>query len=177
MKDAYDACMDEETIKKEGLGPLLEVIYQVREKFPVKAGQEDSSLSKAKISETVLFLANLGIPALASFGVGADDKDPDTVVVQVSAPWSIGLPAKDYYKDEKVVKKYEDTLAQVIEKVHPEAADVAKDYAHWVVEFEKKLAAASPSAEDSEDVTVSLPLYPARCYKLTNCRNSTTPCP
>jgi hypothetical protein len=31
----------------------------------------------------------------------------------------------------------------------------SEDYAEEVVEFEKKLAAASPDAEDSNDVTVS----------------------
>ena len=76
------------------------------------------------------------------------------------------------------MKKYEDTLAQIIENLHPDhknenstlhaewmkskghrniaARGQSKDYAHEVIEFEKNLAAASPNAEDRDDVTVCL---------------------
>lgn len=36
LKAAYDACMDEDTIKKEGDKPLLEILHQVADMFPVK---------------------------------------------------------------------------------------------------------------------------------------------
>jgi endothelin-converting enzyme len=115
---------------------------------------------------TVLYLAKLGVSSLISSGAGADDKDPDVVVVQVSPPYHIGLPAKDYYGDENVVQNYEDTIAQIIEKMdvhkhfsktkgHSICQFCSQETAHGVVEFEKKLAAASPDAEDRDDVTVS----------------------
>jgi endothelin-converting enzyme len=87
------------------------------------------------------------------------------------------LPSKEYYKDEKVVRDYQNTLAQIIEALHPDHKDEnttlqtrwatesvnqelasrekSQKAAHDVVEFEKKLAAASPDAEDADDVTVS----------------------
>lgn len=161
LRDAYDACMDEETIKKDGVKPLLEILHQVADMFSVQesAFQRRTPLTAKDsddLSDTVLYLAKLGVSSLVLFGAGADDKDPDTVVVQASPPWRIGLPAKDYYKDGNVVKRYEDTLAQIIENLHPDH----KDYAHDVIEFEKNLAAASPDAEDRDDVTVSLSSSP-----------------
>lgn len=175
--------MDEEKIKSEGVKPLLEILHQVADMFPVQesAFRRRTPLSaedNTDLAETIVYLSKLGIPSLISLGAGADDKDPDTVVVQASAPRRIGLPAKDYYKDDVVVEKYEATLAQIIENLHPDHADEnstlhaewtkskghrkiasrgqSKDYAHEVIQFEKKLAAASPDAEDMDDVTVSL---------------------
>jgi endothelin-converting enzyme len=141
--------MDEDTIKKEGVAPLMEILHQIADMFPAQSLSSDDS---KEMAETILYLAKLGVPALISSGAGADDRDPDTVVVQVSSPWRIGLPAKDYYKDGNVVKKYENALTQVMTSLYP---DHKHDYAHDVVEFEKKLAAASPDAEDMNDVTVS----------------------
>lgn len=174
--------MDEDTIKEVGIKPLMELLHQVADFFPVKesAFNRRTPLEAADskdIAETILYLSKVGVTALVSPGAGADDKDPDTVVVQVSPPWRIGLPAKDYYLDSAVVKKYEDTLAKIIENLHPDhkhenatlhaewmkvkghgkiaARGDSQSYAHDVVEFEKKLAAATPDAEDSNDVTVS----------------------
>lgn len=84
----------------------------------------------------------------------------------MSPPYRIGLPAKDYYGDENVVQHYEDTIAQIIEKMdvhkhftrdkdHRTGQFGSQETAHEVVEFEKNLAAASPDAEDRDDVTVS----------------------
>jgi endothelin-converting enzyme len=195
--------MDEETIKKDGIKPLLDILHQVADMFPV----EESAFRKktpleskdeGNIADTMLYLSKIGVSSLVSCGAGADDKDPDVVVVQCSPPYRIGLPAKDYYSDEDVVKKYEATVAQVIENLHPNhkhenatlharwmesgghtkvaARGKSKDYAHDVIEFEKKLAAASPDAEDRDDVTVSLPLG-LLVAMLIKSRNTTTRCP
>ena len=91
---------------------------------------------------------------MISAGTGADDKDPDTVVVSIAAPWSAGLPAKEMYEDEKIVKSYERTISEVFSALRSHAALQEAD-TQTLVEFEKRLAAATPSAEDRNDVTVS----------------------
>jgi endothelin-converting enzyme len=136
--------MDESTIKKAGTKPLLEVIDRVTELFPLTESETGMPL-------VLIYLNSLGLSPLVSIGAGADDKDPDVVVIQVSPPWRIGLPAKDYYENPDVLKQYKEAIAQVIAGVHPKGKDAADD----VVEFEKQLAAASPNAEDAQDVTVS----------------------
>ncbi|KAE8452493.1 hypothetical protein EG329_000395 [Mollisiaceae sp. DMI_Dod_QoI] len=180
LKSAYDACMDEEAIKKVGVKPLTELLHQVADFFPVTESAFSTrtplgEIDSEDIAETVLYLSKLGVTALVSSGAGADDKDPDTVIVQVSPPYRIGLPAKDYYSDSTVLQKYEETLTAIIANLHPDhkhenatvhtewmkvkgheniaARGEGKNYAHDVVEFEKKLAAASPDAEDRDDVT------------------------
>jgi endothelin-converting enzyme len=147
LKSGYQACMDENTIKKEGVKPLLKVLQDV-----YRASSKSSESSY--IADTMLYLAELGVSSLVSVGAGADDKDPNTVVVQVSPPWSIGLPAKQYYEDDKLVQKYKRTLAQVIGAIHGTGSNESGEkVAYGVVEFEKKLAAASPDSEDRGDVT------------------------
>ena len=91
---------------------------------------------------------------MISAGTGADDKDPDTVVVSISAPWSVGLPAKEMYEDKEILKSYESTIAQVFSALKSHASLQATDAA-TLIEFEKKVSAATPSAEDRNDVTVS----------------------
>lgn len=174
--------MDEATIKKAGTKPLLEVIHQVADLFPVteSAFHKHTPLlgkNDKDIATVLWYLNNYGLSPLVSIGAGADDKDPDVVVVQVSPPWRIGLPAKAYYENHDILKEYKETIAQVIAGVHPDHKDEnatvhaewaqsnghskiaargkAKDAADEVVEFERQLAAASPDPEDAQDVTVS----------------------
>ena len=179
MKAAYDACMDEEKIKKDGIKPLQEILHQIADLFPVKAtafgkGAAVASIDEEDLADTILYLTKIGISSVVSCGAGADDKDPDAVIVQISPPYRIGLPAKDFYKDETIVGKYEKALAQVIDKVLPDrknesarlsegynsiaAWGQSKEYAHGVIELEKRLAAISPNAEDRDDVTVGFGL-------------------
>lgn len=148
MKSAYDACLDESSIKELGIKPLARIIEQVKRAFPLDstgARRTDNSLS-----DTILFLAKHGVSGLVSSGTGPDDTNPDVVVVSVGAPWSIGLPSKERYKDDALVKKYRAVVVNVLSQLSPEEN---KDVLAGVVDFEKKLAAASPSTEEREDVT------------------------
>ncbi|KAF2398055.1 zincin [Trichodelitschia bisporula] len=146
MKSAYEACLNVDTIKEVGLAPLKDLLLRIVKIFPA-SGSEDKA-----IQETVLFLAKLGISALVSPGTGPDDKDPDTVVVAVSPPYRIGLPAKENYEDDKIIKKYEEVITTVMGALYP---DKRNSVYSSVVELEKKLAAASPSMADRQDITKS----------------------
>lgn len=152
MKAVYDACVDETTIKHLGVAPLAHVVSQVTDAFPLTSTQDS-------VKDVILLLAKQGIPALVTSGTGADDTDPDTVIVAVSPPWNIGLPSKERYEDDKLVQKYQDVIVKVLSQLVP---DQDKDSFAKVVDLEKKLAAASPNTEEREDVTVSLPLPPLR---------------
>jgi endothelin-converting enzyme len=145
--------LDEDTIKSLGVAPLMEILKELTDLFPTATRKTLINEGDALI-DTILYLAKLGVTALVSPGTGADDTDPDTVVVSVSPPYRIGLPAKELYTDESVVKKYEDAITQVISALYPTQGLKAADV-HGLVELEKKLASASPDAEDRDDVTVS----------------------
>lgn len=80
-------------------------------------------------------------------------------VLYISAPGSIGLPAKEYYEDKDVVETYSKMINEVVKRFHEEAGVeilLKDDFAvKALVEFEIKLAAASPSEEEREDVQKS----------------------
>lgn len=145
LTSAYNACLDEKTIEKLGNLPLASILDQIRTSFPVTTTQPINAFA-----ETILLLAKYGVSALVSTGASADDADPDVVVVSVSAPWRIGLPAKERYEDDALVKKYQAVIVETLGKLVP---GQTKDVLEAVVGFEKKLAAASPNNEDRQDVT------------------------
>lgn len=186
--------MDEDAIKKNGIKPLLKILHAVAASFPVSGtafprGTSFNAVDAKEVGATIELLARLGVSGLLSLGALADDKDPDVVVVQAVPPYQIGLPAKDYYEDESVLQKYEATITQILHDVHPARKDGdprlhakwiefthLRQYAHELVEFEKKLAKASPNPDARDDVHVSYFLRIKRSVLITSPRNSTIPC-
>jgi endothelin-converting enzyme len=158
LKAGYNACMNETAIKDVGIKPLVEIMHQVLDFFS-PASNDHPTLQEGdhdNLTNTILYMTKLESSALISLGAGPDDKNPDAVVIQVSSPYRIGLPSKEYYKDEKVVASYINTIAQILPKFQAASENrLAENVASDLVDFEKKLAAASPNAEDMEDVTVS----------------------
>ncbi|KXH49781.1 peptidase family M13 [Colletotrichum simmondsii] len=147
MKAAYDACVDEDKIKEIGVEPLIQILDEVKNSYPLEAATTvDSSPTK----DTILLLSRYGVNAFIASGTGADDRDPDTVVVSVAPPYSLGLPSKERYEDEKLVEKYRGVAVEVLGNIYP---DGNKDNFAKVVDLEKLLAAASPPTEELEDVT------------------------
>ncbi|KAF3358307.1 hypothetical protein VDGD_04966 [Verticillium dahliae] len=142
MKSAYDACLDEDAIKASGIEPLKHTIDELGKMFPHDSGKP--------LKNAISFLHKYGITPLVSAGTGADDRDPDTVVISISPPWTFGLPSKERYEDEKLVEKYRNVTVEVLELLYPHAD---KTWFPKVTDLEKKLAAASPSTEEREDVT------------------------
>ncbi|KAL5114546.1 hypothetical protein ACEQ8H_007579 [Pleosporales sp. CAS-2024a] len=147
MKTAYQACLNEDQIKSVGAKPLMDVLEEIKKVYPVTAsGASDEHALK----DTILVLAKHGITSFVSTGTGADDTDPDTVVVSVAAPYSFGLPSKERYQDPKLVDKYRDVAIQVLSALYPK--DLV-DTLGKIVDLEMALAAASPDSADREDVT------------------------
>ncbi|KAK4210502.1 putative metalloendopeptidase [Rhypophila decipiens] len=142
---AYDACLDEKTIEKLDTVPLTAILNQIIMTFPL---EEPKSINT--LAETVLLLAQYGVSALISPSADADDTDPDVVVVKVFPPWTFGLPAQERYEDDALVAKYKDVVAETLGQLMP---DQTRDVLDAVVDFEKKLAAASPNVADRLDVT------------------------
>ena len=191
--------MDEDRIQKTGIKPLREILHQVGDMFSVKASVSGGtspfeSEDEEDFANAVVYLSAIGVSSMISCGAGADDKDPDVVVVQCGPPYRIGLPAKDYYSDGAVMQKYEASVAQVFKNLYPDQVNSSlltremdldrynvatlgksQEVAHDVVEFEKQLAAASPDAEDADDVTVSFSVSPNSSLLIIS-RNTTILC-
>ncbi|KAI9825753.1 MAG: hypothetical protein M1819_000471 [Sarea resinae] len=174
LKDAYDACMNEDAIKEIGLNPLTGIVDKIDDLLNSEKSQGTSEAGN--VSNVILYLTGIGVEALASIDVGPDDKDPDTIVISLSGPGSLGLPSKEYYEDEEVLAKHKDVVDKVITAVldvkksssnqnpepfpsfDPDSADLVDQersvpLGYRVVEFEQKIAKASPNNEDANDIT------------------------
>ncbi|KAL8831777.1 MAG: hypothetical protein Q9191_000663 [Dirinaria sp. TL-2023a] len=181
LKDAYDACLDEKRLRLVGAEPLLEVLKQIEKLFPAKRPHSSESFPNSilqaqkslkydgenRLSTTIAYLISIGVEALVSFQVGADDKDPDTVILSLNAPRRPGLPSKEYYDDLDVLVNYASTINQVLDALLREATPNStlienlsggfhknsEELVADLMEFEARLAAATPSEEEAEDVT------------------------
>ncbi|KAJ5924650.1 hypothetical protein N7466_008837 [Penicillium verhagenii] len=150
LKDAYDACLDESTIRERGTQPLVEVLTELQTVYA--ANDEAKARTEDNLTDAILFLLKKGVEALASPGVSADDRDPDNVAVFINPPGNIGLPAREYYNNTETVAKYTGVVKQILQAF--KVSDFEK-IAENIVAFEKELADATPDTQTQEDVTKS----------------------
>jgi endothelin-converting enzyme len=147
MKEAYDACMDTDAIKQAGDAPLKEFLATFDITKPSTQVEKD-----VELQGVLRWLSYHGVTGLVSLFAGADDTDPESVVVAVSPPGYIGLPSKERYEDADLVKKYTAVMSEVLGSLESGESTLA-DKSEAIVSLEKKLAAASPSNEDAQNVT------------------------
>lgn len=164
MQDGYNACLNETLLKSIGSKPLLDLLDQLQEIYPVRKpkGKGDTTLTDA-----VKFLMSIGVQGPISLGVGADDKDPDSNIISLSPSWSFGLPSKQYYNRSDVVTTYKDTIGSVLQALLKDATPnstilsafratgtlTASKGVDDLVDLESQMAAASPDPEDLSDIT------------------------
>lgn len=99
----------------------------------------------------------------------ADDRDPDATVISLDAPGQPGLSSKEYYNDPAIVAKYTQAVGEVLDNLmqastHSEMPIPSgafrllvkgAELAEQIVSLESQLAKATPSEEDSQDITKS----------------------
>lgn len=131
--DYYAAFMDEATIEARGLAPvkpLLDAIAAIDTRGALLA-----ALGRAN---------RLGISQPLGLSIGADDKDPDAIVVGLRQD-GLGLPSRDYYLDMKNPEfaKARDAYRRYVAAMFGLAGmDNATARADAVLALETKLAAA-----------------------------------
>ncbi|KAL4945432.1 hypothetical protein BDV06DRAFT_230836 [Aspergillus oleicola] len=147
LKAGYEACLNEEAVQKRGTEPLEKLLEDFDKVYSLDA----SKGSESGLTDAVLYLVKSAVRALIRPSVSADDRDPDNVVIFVTPPRIIGLPAREYYNNTQVVSDY----TTVVEKVLGEFVE-SKDksqLAQAVVGFETRLADFTPTTQEQEDVT------------------------
>lgn len=84
LKDAYDACMEEDKLKGLGAEPLLNVLHKIEKLFPAAKPHASENFPKLlhqaqkglvykgenQLAATVAYLISIGVDALVSFNVG-----------------------------------------------------------------------------------------------------------
>ncbi|KAL4810053.1 hypothetical protein BDV18DRAFT_130194 [Aspergillus unguis] len=148
LKAGYLACLDEDTVKKRGIEPLAKLLEDLENVYGLDLTSQEP---EDGLTDALLYLLKSGVKALVEPSVSSDDRDPDNVAIFVTPPRVIGLPAREYYNDTQTVSAYttvvEKVLGEFVEKKHK--SRLIKD----VVAFESKLADASPTTQEQEDVT------------------------
>jgi endothelin-converting enzyme len=78
LKDAYNACLDESTIRERGIQPLVEVLAKLQSIYP--ANDETTFGTEKNITDAILFLIQSNVQALVSPSVSV--RPPDSILVQ-----------------------------------------------------------------------------------------------
>ncbi|RDW86811.1 M13 family metallopeptidase [Aspergillus mulundensis] len=149
LKAGYNACFDEDAIKKRGNEPLIKLLDNLEKIYSLGSNSEGS---EAGLTDAVLFLYNSGVHALVLQSVSPDDRDPDNVTIFVTPPRRIGLPAREYYNDTQTVSDYTTVVENVLGK-YVESKKKKEQFSKDVVALESALADATPTTQMQEDVT------------------------
>ncbi|KAL5598904.1 hypothetical protein BROUX41_003775 [Berkeleyomyces rouxiae] len=135
MKTAYDACMNTEAIFKLGIEPLK-----------AKLEMLDSATT---IEDAIITLLENGMDGLVRVTPMLDDANPNVLTIGVSGPQDLGLPSREHFKQDKLVKKYCAVVAQVLGSFD-DTIDVSA--ANKLVTFERSLALSMPPSADSQNI-------------------------
>ncbi|KAL4775321.1 hypothetical protein BDW60DRAFT_179895 [Aspergillus nidulans var. acristatus] len=148
LKAGYNACFDEDAVRIRGNEPLVKLLNDFEKIYSLDSA---TGGTEAGLTDAVLYLYKSGVPALVLPSVSPDDRDPDNVVIFLTPPRKIGLPAREYYNDTQTVSDY----TAVIETVLGEFVESKRrnQFSKDVVAFESALADVTPTTQAQEDVT------------------------
>jgi putative endopeptidase len=133
--DFYASCMDEAAIEKAGAKPLESYFKQI-----------DKISDTKGLQRQIAMMHNMGIPALFSFGAGADAKNSSMNIAN-SRQGGLSLPNRDFYTKDDA--KSVETRAKFVEymtnmfKLLGDDADKAAANARTVMAIQTRLATAS----------------------------------
>jgi putative endopeptidase len=133
--DFYATCMDEAAIETAGLTPFAPVFAAI-----------NGIRTPADVQRAIAVLHNNGIPAVFGFGVGADLKESNAVIVN-AGQGGLSLPNREYYEktDEKSIetrRKFVEHVANMFTLLGDDEA-MAKTNANTVLLMQTQLAKAS----------------------------------
>lgn len=139
----YATCMDEAAIERVGTGPIDRYLNQINKIKDING-----------VQKTIGYLHANGMPAVFSFGVGADLKDSNVVLINAGQA-GISLPNRDYYtntdaKSAETRTKFAAYAAEMFRQSGDDA-DKAAARAAKVLEIQTRLAKASLTPVERRD--------------------------
>ncbi len=120
--------MNESLINEFGGKPLLPIINQIYEDFPVDPkysllynfghlneieSQNAPSSDPLNLTNTLSRLSIYGINPLFEFFVDADAKDPKNNVLYLTQS-GLGLPSKEYYEEDEILLVYKEVMIELL---------------------------------------------------------------
>lgn len=141
--DLYATCIDETAIDNAGIAPIKTYLDRV-----------NAIKTEADVQKTIGYLHSNGMPAVFTFGVGADLKDSNVVLINAGQA-GISLPNRDYYtntdaKSAETRTKFAAYAAEMF-KQSGDDADKAATRAAKVLEIQTRLAKASLTPVERRD--------------------------
>jgi putative endopeptidase len=135
--DFYASCMDEAAIEKAGVKPLKSYFKQINK---IKSVED--------LQRRVASMHNSGLPALFSFGGGADLKNSTMVIVN-AGQGGLSLPNRNYYietdqKSVEIRQKFVEYATNMFKLLGDKPAAAAAN-AQTVMDIQMRLAKASLS--------------------------------
>ncbi|KAH7340514.1 hypothetical protein B0J17DRAFT_651639 [Rhizoctonia solani] len=150
LKGLYESCVNEPLLDKIGTHPLLEVVQTVKSllnedlKSPIYKGpgrkysvpspsdeqeEQPRKVTVEGLTAAVAYLHSRSVDVLFGFGIDGDAGfDPDLMTLQFSQGGT-GLPSKEYYDDEDVVKAYTEAINAILLAIEEESA--SSEGTHW----------------------------------------------
>ncbi|KAF8610076.1 zincin [Ceratobasidium sp. AG-I] len=165
LKNLYASCVNEPLLDKIGATPLLEVVKTIKDllngdlKSPVYKGpgrkygvpespdeeeDEPRKVTVEGLTAAVAYLHSRSVDVLFEFGIDGDaGLDPDLMTLQFSQGGT-GLPSKEYYEDEDIMKVYTETIAAILLAVDEESS--SSERVHWYTKPSQWMADVASSA-------------------------------
>lgn len=135
--DFYSACMDEAAIEAAGTKPVDPMFKKI-----------DGIKDKAGLEKQIATMHDAGMPAVFSFGAGADLKDTNSVILN-AFQGGLSLPNRDYYlnTDAKSIETRAKFVAHMTNmfKLLGDSQEAAASNAATVLALQTRLAKASLS--------------------------------
>ncbi|SCZ89621.1 BZ3500_MvSof-1268-A1-R1_Chr9g10493 [Microbotryum saponariae] len=181
LQDFWASCLDEDLHDRQGLDPLMDLVEQAvsawrgssasADKIDQDSMFQDEMLKKPKWDEktkkdrmtaSLMYLHSRGVETLFQLFLQGDvAEDPSHLVAWVQQA-GLGLPSKDYYKDEDTLQVYEEIIRATLKSIYAVRGETSvnpKELASGVVAWEKEIAKISLNEEDLEDPSKTYNAY------------------
>lgn len=158
LKNIYNTCIDTNSIDEKGKEPLVKLLSDLN------INEEGVNYKNTdKFTELIVKLHNYAGHALFDMAVSADQKNPDINVIYIGQS-GLGLPSKEYYEEEDIIKVYKETIKDMFANIFDDQKE--RDFeriSNLIIEFEKKLAEVTIPSQDMQD--------PSATYNENNLRS------
>ncbi|TPX52421.1 hypothetical protein SeMB42_g01407, partial [Synchytrium endobioticum] len=158
ISSLYQSCMNESVIDSRGAEPIEALLERATAFFPL--ADRKGKLSLLNLTASLAAFHDIGLSPFFGIIVGPDAKQPEVNVINMVQS-GLGLPSKDYYKDDKVMAVYQDAMAELFKLLSlRKLVDWTMDnFAAGVVSLEKEIAKISWDPEQLQQPALTYNPY------------------
>lgn len=155
LRELYASCMDEAKLDYLGQDPLQRFVNNIRRIYRGESTDFVRTIPRSGLSNALGYMHSRGVDALFEFYVDGDaGVDPNAMTLWFSQA-SLGLPAKEYYREQGILSIYQDVIERLLDSLRDDEVihSVKADHSPSIVLQAEEL-------EDSERVWPPWPWPP-----------------